>query len=94
MQTGLCKYGYVCKFHHPQPISAANVPVAGHIVYGLCGSVVVPSSGAPSVGQFPESSLSKPTYGSSSLLQSQRTFMPVVLSPVQGWNVYMVRVLI
>ncbi|KAL2493617.1 Zinc finger CCCH domain-containing protein 3 [Forsythia ovata] len=90
MQTGLCKYGYACKFHHPQPMSAANVvPVAGHIVYGLGGSVVVPSSGAPSVGQLPESSLSKATYVSSSLLQAPRSFMPVVLSPVQGWNAYM-----
>lgn len=89
MQTGLCKYGYACKFHHPQPISAANVPVAAHIVHGLGGSVVEPSSGAPSVGQLPESSLLKATYISSSLLQAQRSFMPVVLSPVQGWNVYM-----
>ncbi|XP_011100471.1 zinc finger CCCH domain-containing protein 3 isoform X1 [Sesamum indicum] len=88
MQTGLCKYGYACKFHHPQPTSAANVlPVVGP-VYGSGASAVAPSSGAPSVGEIPAPTLPKATYFSSSLLHVPQSYMPIILSPSQGWNTY------
>ncbi|KAK4484345.1 hypothetical protein RD792_006922 [Penstemon davidsonii] len=82
MRTGACKYGHSCKFHHPQPQTTANVsPVP---VYGSA------SSGAPSVGDLSAAaSLSKETYFSSPVLQLQQSYMPLVLSPSQGWNTYM-----
>ncbi|KAI3457363.1 hypothetical protein Pfo_014026 [Paulownia fortunei] len=87
MRTGSCKYGYGCKFHHPQPTSAANVlPVVGP-AYGSGGSAVVPSSGAPSVGELSAPSLSKATYFSSSLHLPQN-YMPIILPASQGWNTY------
>ncbi|KAL0307159.1 UNVERIFIED_CONTAM: Zinc finger CCCH domain-containing protein 37 [Sesamum radiatum] len=76
MRTGLCKYGYACKFHHPQPTSAANVlPVVGP-VYGSGASAVAPSSGAPSVGEIPAPTLPKATYFSSSLLHVPQATCP------------------
>ncbi|KAI3465605.1 hypothetical protein Pfo_022268 [Paulownia fortunei] len=88
MRTGSCKYGYACKFHHPQPALATNVlPVVGP-VYGSGGSAVVPSSGATSVGELSAASLSKATYFASSL-QLPQSYMPLFLSPSQGWNTYM-----
>ncbi|KAL0327984.1 UNVERIFIED_CONTAM: Zinc finger CCCH domain-containing protein 26 [Sesamum calycinum] len=89
MRTGLCKYGYACKFHHPQPATATNVlPVIGP-VYGSGGSTGSPSSGAPSVGDLSTTPLSKATYFSNSLLQLPQNYMPLFLSPSQGWNTYM-----
>lgn len=88
MRTGLCKYGYACKFHHPQPALATTnfLPVAGPI-YGSGGSGVIPSSGSSSASELP--SLSKATYFASSL-QHPQSYMPLFLSPSQGWNTYMV----
>ncbi|KAK4386274.1 Zinc finger CCCH domain-containing protein 3 [Sesamum angolense] len=89
MRTGLCKYGYACKFHHPQPATATNVlPVIGP-VYGSGGSTGTPSSGAPCVGDLSTTPLSKATYFSNSLLQLPQNYMPLFLSPSQGWNTYM-----
>lgn len=88
MRTGSCKYGYACKFHHPQPALAANVlPVLGP-VYGSGGSAAVPSSGAPSAS-VSATSVSKATYFASSY-QVPQSYMPLLLPPSQGWNTYMV----
>ncbi|KAL0405301.1 UNVERIFIED_CONTAM: Zinc finger CCCH domain-containing protein 26 [Sesamum latifolium] len=89
MRTGLCKYGYACKFHHPQPATTTNVlPVIGPL-YGSGGSTGAPSSGASSVGDLSATPLSKATYFSNSLLQLPQNYMPLFLSPSQGWNTYM-----
>lgn len=89
MRTGLCRYGYACKFDHPQPALAANVlPVVGP-VYGSGGSAVVPSSGASSASELSAASLSKATYFASPL-QIPQSYMPLFLPPSQGWNTYMV----
>ncbi|XP_073313848.1 zinc finger CCCH domain-containing protein 3-like [Primulina huaijiensis] len=81
MRTGLCKYGYACKFHHPQPLPTANVlPVVG--------PAVVSSSGAPSVGELPTASFSKTTYFPSPSMQLSQSYMPLFLSPSQGWSTY------
>lgn len=88
MRTGSCKYGYACKFHHPQPALAANVlPVLGP-VYGSGASAVVPSTGAPSAS-VSAASVSKATYFASSY-QVPQSYMPLFLPPSQGWNTYMV----
>ncbi|KAG8387058.1 hypothetical protein BUALT_Bualt03G0213800 [Buddleja alternifolia] len=87
MRTGLCKYGYACKFHHPQPTSSANVLPVGP-VYGSGGSAVVPITGAPSVGEHSGASVSKPAYFSGSLVHLPQSYMPIILSPSQGWNAY------
>ncbi|XP_011085488.1 zinc finger CCCH domain-containing protein 3 isoform X1 [Sesamum indicum] len=89
MRTGLCKYGYACKFHHPQPATTTNVlPVIGP-VYGSGGSTGAPSPGAPSIGDPSTTPLSKATYFSNSLLQLPQNYIPLFLSPSQGWNTYM-----
>ncbi|KAL6561426.1 hypothetical protein OROMI_017027 [Orobanche minor] len=89
MRMGSCKYGSACKFHHPPPELAGNVlPVVGPVYGSGSGSTVVPSSGATSVGQLSAASLSKPTYFANSL-QLPQSYMPLYLSPAQGWNTYM-----
>ncbi|KAL8511254.1 hypothetical protein ACS0TY_017892 [Phlomoides rotata] len=88
MRTGLCKYGYACKFHHPQPALATNfLPVAGPM-YGSGGSAVMPSSGSSSASELSASPFSKATYFASSL-QHPQSYMPLFLPPSQGWNTYM-----
>lgn len=89
MRTGICKYGHVCKFHHPQPALATNLlPVAGPM-YGSGGSAVMPSSGSSSASELSTAPLSKATYYATSL-QHPQSYMPIYLSPSQGWNPYMV----
>ncbi|KAL3652625.1 zinc finger CCCH domain-containing protein [Castilleja foliolosa] len=79
MRTGSCKYGYTCKFHHPQPTSAGSVlPMVGS-AYGSGGSTVLASNGAPSVGEYS---------AARSLLHLPQSCVPVILPGSQRWNAY------
>lgn len=91
VRTGSCKFGVLCKFHHPQPGSAGNL-FTGPPVYASSGLAFVPSSVVPYAGGVPKSSeftIPETTYASNALPVRQ-TYMPVLLSPSQGWSTYMV----
>lgn len=89
MRTGMCKFGVLCKFDHPQAASAGNF-VTGLPAYGSSGLAFVPSSAAPYAGGVSEFAIPKTTYASSPSLQVPQPYMPILLSPSQGWSTYMV----
>ncbi|KAL0444788.1 UNVERIFIED_CONTAM: Zinc finger CCCH domain-containing protein 3 [Sesamum latifolium] len=87
LKTGTCKYGSTCKYHHPKDRQGDNRP-KDRPVYGSGASAVAPSSGAPSVGEISAPTLPKATYFSSSLFHVPQSYMPIIISPSQGWNTY------
>ncbi|XP_039015895.1 zinc finger CCCH domain-containing protein 26-like isoform X2 [Hibiscus syriacus] len=90
MQTGSCKFGIACKFHHPQPAS----PGAGLPVNGPVRSLILPPSNLPYAGGLTTWPLPRAPYVSGPRLHSQ-SYMPVIVSPSQsmiptlGWSTYM-----
>lgn len=89
MRTGSCRYGYACKFHHPQPPLAANVVPMVRPGSGSGTSVLAPSSGPPSGGKYSAMSLPEATYVSPSF-PPPPNYMPIYVSPFQGWDTYAV----
>lgn len=90
LRTRSCKFGTACKFNHPE---LAFGPPAS---YGPTGLIVAPPSDFPSFGGgLSTLPLAKP-YLTSPKIDSNPTYMPVVLPPYQGamqmqqsWNNYM-----
>jgi len=92
MQTGLCRFGVACKFHHPHPHSQ---PSNGHSAYAMSS---FPSVGFPYASGMTMVSLPPATYGAiprPQVPQSQ-AYMPYMVAPSQGllppqgWATYMV----
>lgn len=89
MRTGSCKYGYACKFHHPQPVSAANTLPTPAPFYSSGESVIVPNSGVQSTGEFSAASLPRASYLPNPFFPVPQNYTPLIISPSQGWNGYM-----
>lgn len=86
VRTGTCKFGVLCKFHHPQPGSVGN-PFTRPPVYGPSGLAFIPyAGGVPKSSEF---TVPEITYASNAL-QVHQAYMPVLLSPSRGWSTYMV----
>ncbi|ESQ51883.1 hypothetical protein EUTSA_v10016979mg [Eutrema salsugineum] len=89
MQTGMCKFGVACKFHHPHP-----QPHNGHSTYGMSS---FPSVGYPYAGGLTMMSLPPATYGVMTPPQvpQSQAYMPFMVAPSQGllppqgWPTYM-----
>lgn len=90
MQTGLCRFGVACKFHHPHP-----QPSNGHSAYALSS---FPSVGFPYASGMTMVSLPPATYGAMARPQvpQSQAYMPFMVAPSQGllppqgWATYMV----
>lgn len=99
MKTGSCKYGYACKFNHPDPQPAttgATIPLTGSPAYGYPSSVAT-TSAPPVMGGLSSWSLSSVPYMSSPHMHALPAYVPLVLPPTQGtmtvqqgWSTYMV----
>lgn len=90
MRTSMCKFGVMCKFDHPQPVSSANgLPVTGPTAYGSSTLAFVTSSSIPYIGGVSDLPIPKTNSIINPSVQGSQSYMPLYLSPFQGWSTYM-----
>lgn len=98
MRNGSCKFGFACKFHHPEPAMGSVFHDAAPSVYGSSGAAMASQSVLPFVGGISSwPPLPQSPYVTTPNLHGLPAFLPMIISPSHNvvaaqpaWSTYAV----